>query len=264
MKFAGCVVRLCCGFLWVTNLPAADDCVDCHPRETASYRQSAMAQATFSSAYQLEQQQQGDPSRCLVCHGPTASSGVTCSDCHEAPHQHRSAAAYGESVCGRCHDAPLENTLRHYRVYRVNHPETLCQDCHLPNIRVGDHRFMGVGSELLRGRAVRGSGLIDRAAGKLRLVIDNLSGHGIPGGTSGRSLWLVAYTAAGPVPLHRWGWLQDRQGAWLDHGLPPGETRWQLHWPEAAADGHLGLWLQTRAGDFSYRPGAGVVIPLQD
>ncbi len=201
-------------------------CADCHARQQREFQQSRMAVAAHTATFLDEWRQQGEPATCLDCHAPTGAAGVACTDCHGTA-EHPYARVSVPAVCARCHDAPGEITLRSYRNGPAARRGEACPDCHLPE--AGSHDFRGPARPgFLRGIATLGVSIRRDIGGDTALLrIRHRAGHALPGGTTGRAVWLLVdqHDASGGVVAerqYRFGWLHSPTTGWRENSLPPG------------------------------------------
>ncbi len=207
---------------------AASECADCHPEQVASFGHSAMASAATGAAFLAEQAAASRPRRCLRCHAPGGGPGVTCADCHgDGPHPYPQVRQ--PAACGRCHDAAGENTLRSYRSSPAAAAGRRCSDCHALTEGRFSHDFRGpTRNGFLEGVATLRAFLrTDPEAPVVVVRIHHRAGHALPGGTTGRAVWLrlQGLDRAGNrlwEEVRRFGWEHRTDGRWLDRTLPPG------------------------------------------
>ncbi len=205
-------------------------CVDCHPKQQAEFQLSRMAVAARTQDFLNEWQQQGRPAGCLDCHSPGHSDGVSCADCHgRATHPYPKLSV--PEVCEPCHDAPGEITLRSFRDSAAARRGEDCLTCHLPS-REFSHDFTGpTRAGFLDGIASLAIAFRRDAGGDTALLrIRHKAGHALPGGTTGRSVWLLIEQIDGRgVQLdqrqYRFGWLHAPASGWRVNTLPPGAGR---------------------------------------
>lgn len=212
------------------SLSAAETpaCSDCHPQQADRFSRSAMAAAATTRAFLDEQSSAARPQRCLLCHSPGGGSGVACTDCHDTG-SHPYPRLDQVMVCGRCHDGPGENTVRSFLHSPAAASGRQCTDCHAVEAGRFSHDFRGpTRSGFLQGVASLRAFLRFGAGGAVVLVrIRHRAGHALPGGTTGRAVWLriQGMDGEGTTRLERqWRFGRERQedGRWLDHTLPPG------------------------------------------
>lgn len=208
----------------------ATPCADCHGRQQSEFQQSRMAVAARTATFRKEWQQKGEPESCFDCHSPSRSEGVACADCHgTGGHPYPRLQVPG--TCARCHDAPGEITVRSFRHSSAARRGEDCLSCHLPDQEFS-HDFRGparpgflhgVASLLI---AFRQEPSVDTAL----LVIRHRAGHVLPGGTTGRAVWLVVEQCdeGGQVVderRYRFGWLHSAASGWRENTLPPGSGK---------------------------------------
>lgn len=202
-------------------------CPDCHQKEHAEYIQSRMAYAARTPTFLYEWKTKGKAEHCLDCHAPSRKDGITCIDCHGST-GHPYLKLDVPEVCARCHDAPGENTVRSFRSSPAARRGEGCLDCHLEGDRVS-HDFKGPSSSgFLEGVAKLRIALRRDVGGYTALIrIRHRAGHALPGGTTGRSVWLVveevnAENVVRHQKQYRFGWVHDPQAGWEENTLPPG------------------------------------------
>lgn len=213
--------------LGVAVSAGAKPCMECHPKQQAEFQKSAMAIAAITATFLEEWQKKGQPEACLACHSPTRSTGVTCIDCHGGG-SHPYPRLRSQVVCARCHDAPGEITLRSYRNSPAYRRGDDCLTCHVGG-EVFNHDFKGPSRPgFLRGIAhITIAFRRDAAADTALIRIRHKAGHALPGGTTGRSVWLLVEqtdTAGRSLRQHqyRFGWLHSSATGWRENTLPPG------------------------------------------
>ena len=206
-------------------------CPECHRAEQEAFQSSAMARAGRTPGFTRNWRAQGRPPGCLECHAPRGGAGLTCTACHSGPgHPFPPVAVPG--TCARCHDAPGENTVRRFLDSPARRRGEDCLDCHTADPAVGfSHRFDGPNRRpgFLKDVAQLRLVLRREAVGNLTAVIAirHRAGHALPGGTTGRSVWLrvAGLGDGGEVRWQRdfrFGWEHDPQRGWRDRTLPPG------------------------------------------
>ncbi len=210
--------------------PAAGEpshCPDCHQQQQETFSRSRMAIAARTPDFIREWERKGRAERCLSCHAPSGGEGVSCRDCHgDAGHPYPRLET--PQVCAPCHDAPGELTVRSFRQSPAARRGEQCPDCHLP--QGGDsHDFAGPQREgFLQGVArLQLSLRRDEGGDTLLIRISHRAGHALPGGTTGRSVWLLVDTLAqGGKRLarsaFRFGWMHHPTQGWQERTLPPG------------------------------------------
>lgn len=202
--------------VWACPVGAVD-CSACHRREADEFARSAMARAASSPDFHASQSETGQSGTCRSCHAPSGGNGLVCGDCHGAD-GHGRATGLAAEVCARCHDAPGENTVRSAAA------GTDCRVCH-----AAGHDFQGPSQPgFLDGVARLDLHLRRETENWTALLrISHRAGHALPGGTTGRSVWveIVGRNERGlPVwrDLRRFGWVRDGQGHWKDLSLVRG------------------------------------------
>jgi hypothetical protein len=186
-----------------------------------------MARSAKTADFIREWEEKGRMERCLDCHAPSGEEGVVCRDCHgEAGHPYPKLSA--PKVCARCHDAPGELTVRSFLQSPAARRGEDCLDCHLPEAGAG-HDFLGpTRAGYLNGIARLHIAMRRDLAGDTLLVrISHRAGHALPGGTTGRSVWLLIEYLTGERQrlagaAYRFGWDHDAALHWRDRTLPPG------------------------------------------
>ena len=234
-------------------------CSECHPRISRDFATTRMARAAAGGPFRRQWQAQGRPAYCLACHSPTRGTGLVCSDCHGSQ-GHPYPTVRVPEICARCHDAPGENTIRRFRESPAARQGRDCLDCHLPpDARRTDHRFIGPSKPaFLEGIARIRLAMRREAHGRRVLLvrINHRAGHALPGGTTGRSVWLVVSGRkhdGRPTwqQTFRFGWEHAGDGTWRDRTLPPDRpTVTEL--PLPAADGTAQVHAELR---YRFAPG---------
>ena len=220
-------------------MPAAAEeppgCATCHPDQAAAFSRSAMADAARGEDFLAEQATAPKPRRCLRCHAPNGGPGVGCSDCHGAgPHPYPKLQQ--PAVCARCHDAPGENTVRSFLASPAAAADQRCSDCHATAGGRFSHDFRGPTRKgFLDGVAsLRLFLRQDPEATIATIRIRHRAGHALPGGTTGRAVWLrvQGLDRAGSPRWNRevrFGWEHLPGGEWRDRTLPAGQpTRLEM------------------------------------
>ncbi len=221
-----------------TPAPAAGEpsyCPECHRLAFASFRRSRMASAARTPDFLREWTDKGRPERCLACHAPGGGEGVECRDCH-GDTGHPYPRLETPEVCAPCHDAPGELTLRSYRRSAAARRGEGCEECHLENRggenRDGSHDFVGPTRPgyLQDVARLHLSLRRDDGADILLVGIRHRAGHALPGGTTGRSVWLLVESLSPQgrivsISTRRFGWTHDPDRGWKDRTLPPGPGR---------------------------------------
>lgn len=200
---------------------ADEDCAPCHRVHAEEFAQTAMARSAATPAFQKEWAEANSDKACLACHAPSGRLGVACRDCHGGG-EHPFASVAIPDACGRCHDAPGESTVRMFKGSNAARSGITCLDCHL-EAGQGHHAFRGTSDPaFLQNVATVQLALADE---RLIVSIRHLAGHGLPGGTTGRAVWLVlrGLDLNGRtvwIERHRFGWRNDGSG-WQDRSLAP-------------------------------------------
>lgn len=202
-------------------------CAVCHPTQQAEFQQSRMAVAARTPAFVAEWRKKGKPDTCYNCHSPTLSAGVYCTDCHGSG-AHPYPKLQVPTVCQPCHDAPGEITLRSFRDSSAARRGEDCRTCHLPD-RTFSHDFRGPSrAGFLDGIASLTIAFRRDAEGDTALLrIRHKAGHALPGGTTGRAVWLLVeqFDEKGSrldQRQYRFGWLHAPGIGWRENTLPPG------------------------------------------
>jgi len=202
-------------------------CPDCHQKEHAEYQRSRMASAARTPYFLKEWAVKGRAERCLDCHAPSRKDGITCIDCHGDSGHPYSRLGVPE-ICARCHDAPGEITVRSFRDSPAAKRGEGCLQCHLQGEGV-THDFRGPSRPgFLEGIASLSIALRRDEGGYTAAVrVRHSAGHALPGGTTGRSVWLVfeEYDAGNHQIRkreHRFGWLHQPGIGWKENTLPAG------------------------------------------
>lgn len=189
-----------------------------------------MADAASGTDFLAEWDKAGRPDWCGNCHAPSGGRGLVCADCHgTGPHPYPKLQAPG--ICARCHDAPGESTVRRFLAGPAARRGEDCLTCHLPDPAPGaDHAFQGptVPGFLDGAATVRVFLRAEESGGATAVLqIRHRAGHALPGGTTGRSVWLLARGLNGDgeeawTETVRFGWEHHPDRGWLDRTLPPG------------------------------------------
>jgi hypothetical protein len=131
-------------------------------------------------------------------------------------------------VCARCHDAPGESTVRSLLPSPAANDGQRCLSCHV-SAAGGGHDFQGPTRPgfLADVARLRLSLRRDAEGDRLLVHVRHRAGHALPGGTTGRAVWLlVDFLAREGRPLAsfstRFGWYHDAAQEWRDWTLPPG------------------------------------------
>ncbi|MCW8907874.1 MAG: cytochrome c family protein [Sedimenticola sp.] len=205
-------------------------CAACHPRQQAGFERSRMAVAARTETFLDEWRRKGEPEACLGCHSPSGADGVICTDCHGA-NGHPYPVPQVPRVCARCHDAPGEITLQGFLDSPAARRGEDCLTCHLEE-GGNSHDFRGpTRPGFLQGIAtLRVAFRRDAEGGSALLQIRHRAGHALPGGTTGRSVWLLVEqrdTQGRKLDSrrYRFGWLHSASAGWRQNTLPPGTGR---------------------------------------
>jgi len=236
-------------------------CVDCHEAISRAFAVTRMADAASSTDFLAEWGEKGRPDWCANCHAPSGGRGLVCDDCHgTGPHPYPKLQAPG--ICARCHDAPGESTVRRFLEGPAARRGEDCLKCHLPDTAPGaDHAFQGptVPGFLDGVATVRIFLRAEESGGTTAVLrIGHRAGHALPGGTTGRSVWLLVrgLDADGEeawTETVRFGWEHHPDRGWLDHTLPPGRPA-VIEVPELRRGGAIRLrtelWYRFQPGPF--------------
>lgn len=188
---------------------------------------SLMAVAAGTPDFISEWGRAGKAAGCLRCHAPGGGDGVGCDDCHgDGGHPYPRLAV--PETCARCHDAPGELTVRSFSQSPSARRGEDCLDCHLPG-QGGGHDFKGPARAGFLNDVAKVRIALRRMAGgdTVLIRVSHRAGHALPGGTTGRSVWLVVESFGEeeqPLArsLFRFGWYHDPTMGWRDETLPPG------------------------------------------
>ena len=202
-------------------------CPDCHQKEYTEYQRSRMASAARTPYFLKEWADKGKVESCLECHAPSREDGITCGDCHgNGGHPYPRLGV--PDICARCHDAPGEITVRSFRDSPAAKRGEGCLQCHLQGEGVS-HDFRGPSrAGFLDGIASLSIAMRRDGDSYTALVrIRHIAGHALPGGTTGRSVWLVIeeYDAGNhriDRREHRFGWVHQPGIGWKENTLPAG------------------------------------------
>lgn len=211
-------------------------CEGCHDEAATAFGRSAMSRAASTLSFLSEWKREGEGQACLGCHAPSGGAGVQCRDCHgEGGHPFAKLDTPG--VCARCHDAPGELTVRSFFQSQAFKDGSECLDCHIKGQGSGDvHDIVGPSrAKFLTGVARLRLSVTAGSQGDVAVVrISHSAGHALPGGTSGRAVWLLVEgvnDAERTVwrTLTRFGWehARDRMGpdgGWTDKTLQPNSS----------------------------------------
>lgn len=240
-------------------------CVECHQAIVRSFTGTRMFRAASGARFLAEREAWGSPNHCLACHAPGGGAGVACADCHGSD-GHPYPAVEVPRACARCHDAPGESTVRRYLESPAQRKGRDCLGCHLPGGEAAaSHGFRGPFTAGFLDGVAKVRLLLRRDAGKGLVAVVRIThraGHALPGGTTGRSVWLVA-TGIGKEGASVWreafrfGWEHQEAGsgeegrAWRDRTLPPGRVT-VIELPDAGRDGATALRAELI---YRFRPG---------
>ncbi len=202
-------------------------CVDCHKVEQDEFRHSRMAVAAQTPAFINEWHGKGKDEKCLNCHAPSGGDGVACIDCHDSG-EHPYPKLKIPQACARCHDAPGEITVGSFRDSPAARQGKDCLDCHLQGERSG-HDFTGPSRPgfLQDAASLNISMRRDRDSFTALILVRHNAGHALPGGTTGRAVWLLVEERDREGKListnrFRFGWQHDANNGWVDQTLPAG------------------------------------------
>lgn len=235
-------------------------CADCHAAIVQTFAATRMAQGAEGEVFRREWMEQGTSEACLVCHAPSGGTGLSCNDCHgRAGHPYPRLQV--PDICARCHDAPGESTVRRFRESPAALQGKNCLDCHLPSggARTG-HGFLGPSVPSFLDNVARLRLSLRQASnvGTIALIqISHRAGHALPGGTTGRAVWLVVsgLDADGSTRWQetaRFGWEQHTNDDLRDRTLSPGRpTLLEIPMPARNDARRLRaeLWYRFAAGD---------------
>ncbi len=207
-----------------------ETCVDCHKKAQDEFKHSRMAVAAQTMTFIKEWQAKGKDKKCLNCHAPSGGDGVACIDCHDSG-EHPYPNLKIPQVCARCHDAPGEVTVRSYQGSPAARQGKDCLDCHLQGERSG-HDFTGPSRPgFLQDAASLNISMRDDEDGLTALIlVRHNAGHALPGGTTGRAVWLLVEEMDREGELinktrFRFGWQHDSNNDWQNQTLPPGSGK---------------------------------------
>lgn len=224
--------------LTVFSAQADEDCAQCHVEIQRHFAATAMAVAARSDDFKREWGEAKQNPECLSCHAPSQAAGIICADCHgSGPHPY--ARLRAPEVCARCHDAPGESTVRRHKASLSAQRNLNCLSCHVKP-GGGTHAFMGANNAEFLSTSARLHLALRQENGRQILVaaVRPRTGHALPGGTTGRSVWLII-RGLGSEKQERWrearrfGWLQSPTGEWEEATLAPDiGVNLELPWPE--------------------------------
>lgn len=260
-----------------TELPsrAGQPCIDCHQEIVRSFNATRMAAAAASNDYVVAWNANGRAAHCTECHAPSGGDGLTCADCH-GPGPHPYPRLPVPQTCARCHDAPGENTVRSFMQGPAVRRGQDCLTCHLESGRPDrDHGFRGPSTpgflnDTARIRIFLRKSPAGETTALLRVV--HKAGHALPGGTTGRSVWLIVTgirddgTEAWRESI-RFGWEHHPDRGWVDRTLPAGSpTTLELPHPAGKAARRLlaTLWYRFHPGPFEEHDPREVRLDVQE
>ena len=204
-------------------------CADCHAGVAADYARSPMAGAATGRQFQTEWAAAGFDPGCRDCHAPRGGRGVGCRGCHRgAVHQGSSPQVPG--TCATCHDAPGESTLRSHARSPAARAQVSCTDCHAGGTT--GHRFEGPSTPgFLAGAATLRAVWSGGPRPALQVEIRHRAGHALPGGSTGRAVWLLVEGLdrdGGKTwqARRRFGWWRHPDGMLREATLPAGQATW--------------------------------------
>jgi hypothetical protein len=232
MKFASQMVLLAIGIITISvsaNTDKKDNCISCHQDAVLSYQRSQMAQAASTKGFLKEWQQNGQADYCLDCHSPSRTQGVICQDCH-AQDAHTVKPVLNETLCAQCHHAAGENTFRTYLNSPAAKQGAKCVSCHI-NIKKSGHEFIGPSSAGFMQGVARLKLSIRKQEDELIAIVQirHSAGHALPGGTTGRSVWIVFESYDKDCTIvssnhARFGWTKTFNKHMVDNTLAAGKT----------------------------------------
>jgi hypothetical protein len=213
-------------FFAPSSLLAGEDCGPCHVEAQRQFAATAMANATQSEDFKIEWAQARHSADCLFCHAPSGGTGLGCADCHGSG-EHPYGKLTVLETCASCHDAPGEATVRSHKISLAARQKLNCLSCHVKS-ETGGHAFLGATTPgFLEGSVRLFLALRKEQDGQvLDVAVRPRAGHAVPGGTTGRSVWLVV-RGLDRANSERWrktqrfGWLQGPGGVWEDATLAP-------------------------------------------
>ena len=214
-------------FLLPSSFAIAEaDCSECHLEIQRHFATTAMAVAAQSGDFRKEWSEAKQNPECLSCHAPSGGAGIVCADCHGGgPHPYVRLKV--PDVCARCHDAPGESTVRHHRASLAAKRNLNCLSCHVKSAE-GTHAFIGATNAEFLSKAANLHLALRKENGRqvLLAAVRPRTGHAFPGGTTGRSVWLIVKGLGGDGAerwreVWRFGWYQRPDGAWEEATLAP-------------------------------------------
>ena len=250
-------------------------CTECHPTISRAFSTTRMAHAAASADFVTEWNANGRAAYCIRCHAPSGGEGLVCADCH-GPGPHPYPRVPVPQVCSHCHDAPGENTVRSFLSSPAAGRNEDCLSCHLESDTGGpDHAFRGPLTPGFLDDVARVRVFLRRDSPGVTtavLQITHKAGHALPGGTTGRSVWLTVEgfrrddTVAWRESI-RFGWEHHPGEGWFDRTLPAGRPV-VLELPNAARNqaDHLRatLWYRFRAGPLEDHDPRTVLLHAQE
>ena len=240
-------------------------CANCHPQVAADYARSPMASAATGPEFQAEWAAAGFDPGCRDCHAPRGGGGVGCRACHRGA-VHQALTPQVPGVCATCHDAPGESTLRSHARSPAARAQVGCTDCHAGGTT--GHRFDGPATPgFLAGAATLRAVWTGAPQPALQVEIRHRAGHALPGGSTGRAVWLLAegLDREGEKTWQarrRFGWWRHPDGTLREATLPPGRATWTRFQPLGRKDTvaiRLSLVFRFRAGPLE-RPDPWAVL----
>ena len=260
-----------------TELPSREGqpCIDCHEEIIRSFNTTRMAAAATSTDYVAAWNASERASHCTGCHAPSGGKGLICADCHgPGPHPYPELSV--PRNCARCHDAPGENTVRSFMKGPAVKRGQDCLSCHLETDRPDrDHGFRGPSTPgFLRDVASVQAFLRKNPDGDTTalLRVAHKAGHALPGGTTGRSVWLIV-TGIRDDGAEAWresirfGWEHHPDQGWVDRTLPAGRPiTLELPNPVRNQARRLlaALWYRFRPGPFEEHDPRQVRLDVQE
>jgi len=231
MKWRAWLAVVLFGLTWSGALAGESaqlSCEDCHVEAATAFGRSAMSRAASMPTFLAEWKREGEDAACFGCHAPSGGAGVQCRDCHgEGDHPFSKLSV--PEICARCHDAPGELTVRSFFQSQAFKDGAKCLDCHTKDQSGDLHGFAGPSRRVgfLAGVARLRASVAARPQGDVAVVsISHSAGHALPGGTSGRAVWLVVEgidDAGGSAwrVLTRFGWEHAPDEGWTNKTLQP-------------------------------------------
>lgn len=233
MKWGTWLAAALSGLIWNSALAGEgvqSSCEGCHVEAAAAFGRSAMSRAASTPTFLAEWKHKGEDKACLACHAPSGGAGVQCRDCHGGG-DHPFSKLDVPNVCARCHDAPGELTVRSFLQSQALKDGYGCLDCHAESQGGDVHDIAGPSrAKFLTGVGRLRVSVATGPQGDVAVVsISHSAGHALPGGTSGRAVWLVVEGVddVGVTvwrALTRFGWEHASDGSWTDKTLKPNRT----------------------------------------